>query len=255
MEFSRYTDPGDYADLLVGLPTSLEDICDIIHTQLIHPGRQPGLVTKLNEEDEQTCENVSTILARLQERSPIGLSLDRRPEDRVVNNCCGYSQLMAAILKSQGTPVRLRCGFGLHFFDGYSCDHTVVEVLSDGDWKLIDPSANSKGVFFRMYEVRKVFHFAWQGWQRVRAGEDPRERYCVVPGFPPDIDGLSFVHKALIRDMICLFGHEMQCWHCPPFRSLADDELHPALDRVAELMASPDENRDRLTEFLRTLEL
>ena len=37
LEFSQYTDPGEYAFLYKDLPESLDDICDLIKKQLIHP--------------------------------------------------------------------------------------------------------------------------------------------------------------------------------------------------------------------------
>ena len=254
-EYSPYTDPGEYAHLYEGLSSSLETINDVIHAQLIHPGRVSNLVTKDNENDQQTCENVSSILAKLQERNSIGLSLDRKPQHRVVNNCCGHSQLMASILQSKGIPARLRCGFSLYPFDGFSCDHTVIEVWMNDQWQLIDPSETSTGKYFKLYEHADEFHFGWQSWQRVREGIDPKERYGVSPDFAMTVDQWEFLRAALLRDLVCQFGHEMQCWYCPPFKDIADGETFTILDRIAEFMASLYENRNKLEEYFNMLKI
>lgn len=253
--FSPYTDPGEFAFLLDGLPSSLESISDIVHAQLVHPGRAPELVTEGNRTDEETCQTVRDILATLQERNPIGLSLDRQPHHRVYVNCCGFSQLMTSILKSQAIPSRVRCGFSLYPFDGFSCDHTVLEAWIHGQWRLIDASDASTGSHFKLYDMPgDVFHFGWQAWQRVRGGFDPIDRYCVAPAwvFPNEVRW-QLLHKALIRDMIALFGHEIQVFSCPPFRDMTDEEAYPTLDRIATLMASPDRNRDQIREFCEML--
>jgi len=254
-EYSLYTDPGEYLPLYQKLPSSLEGINDIIHSQLIHPGRTPCLVTKVNEQDEQDCENVSSILAKLQERNPAGLSIDRKPRHRVVNNCCGHSQLMASILKSQGIPTRLRCGFSLYPFRGFSCDHTVIEVWINDQWLLVDPSEKSTGKLFRLHNYADKFHFGWQSWQRVRRGIDTEDRYGIAPGYPLPKSPIEFLQTALLRDLVCQFGHEMQCWYCPPFKNTGDEETFDILDRIAELMDSPDENRSNLEEYFNMLEI
>ncbi|MFX1265474.1 MAG: hypothetical protein ACFFH0_08840, partial [Promethearchaeota archaeon] len=51
LEFSPYTDPGEYAFLFDCLPSSLGGINDVIHAQLIHPGRASELVTEKNKTD------------------------------------------------------------------------------------------------------------------------------------------------------------------------------------------------------------
>jgi len=230
-DFSHYTDPGEYAFLLDGLPSSLNGISDIVQAQLVHPGRAPELITEDNAGDEETCQTVRDILAKLQERNPIGLSLDRQPQHRVYVNCCGFAQLMTSILKSQAIPARVRCGFSLYPFEGFSCDHTVLEAWTSGQWRLIDASNARMGSHFRLDGIPgDVFHFGWQAWQRVRGGIDPVDRYCVAPGWAfSDEVRWQLLHKALIRDMIALFGQEIQVFSCPPFRDMADGEVYPRL--------------------------
>ena len=253
-EFSPYTNPEKFIYLFRNLPISLEEINDIIHSQLIHPGMARELVTQDNNKDEEICETVSTILAKLQERNPIGLSLNRKPEHRVVNNCCGHSQLMAAILKNQGVPARLRCGFSLYPFKGYSCDHTVVEVLIDEQWCLIDPSQTKQSKYFRLHQVpEQVFHFGWQAWQRTRNGIDSIERYCIAPGIMAGEDSSELLRGALVRDLACIFSHEIQCWYTPNFRNVTGNDTYPMLDEIAALMSSIDENLDKLELYFNSL--
>lgn len=187
-EFSRYTDPGEFRHLYDGLPSSPEGISDVVHAQLIHPVAASILGIELTEEqknDERSCPSMAKILGKLQERAPIGLSLDRRPEHRVVNNCRGHALFMASVLKSQGIPVRLRCGFAPYLPFDFSCDHVVLEAWICGWWKIMDADATdeferSRGYDFSVYDIPQgVFDFGCEAWQRVRQGVDPIERYGI----------------------------------------------------------------------------
>jgi hypothetical protein len=162
---------------------------------------------------------------------------------------------MASILKSQGVLVRLRCGFSLYPFRGFSCDHTVIEVRMDDQWLLIDPSEKSTGKYFRLYKCADNFHFGWQSWQRVRSGIDIQDRYGIAPGYPSSKSPIEFLRTALLRDLACQFGHEMQCWYCPPFKDAGGEETFSILNRIAELMDSLDENRSNLEEYFNMLEI
>jgi len=51
----------------------------------------------------------------------------------------------------------------------------------------------------------------------------------------------SFLHTALIRDMLALFGKEIQVWECTPFKDVPKSEVNATLDRIAELMSDPNE--------------
>ena len=35
--YGKHTDPGEFAYLYEGLPQSLQDLCDLVKAQLIHP--------------------------------------------------------------------------------------------------------------------------------------------------------------------------------------------------------------------------
>jgi hypothetical protein len=253
-EQSTYTDPGNYAFLYEGLPSSPEDISDIIHKQLIHPAAvhvQNISLTKEQMKDEKNCQTMKEILKTLQGRKPVGFSLLRKPEHRVVNNCCGHALFMASVLKNLGIPARLRCGFAPYLFDGFSCDHTIVEVWMDGRWRLMDADATNlhirnRGYNFNVYDIPyELFDFGWEAWQRVRQEEDPIERYRIPGGY----SSLSLLHKALIRDLLAIFGQEIQVWYCPPFKDVPDERIHPTLDRIAELMERPDDNLKELKLF------
>jgi hypothetical protein len=250
--FSMYTDPGEYGFLYDELPTTLDGINKIVHTQLIHPAavRFGVKFTKEQEKDEELL-TISKILAKLQERAPIGLSMNRRMEQRVVNNCRGHALLMASMLKVQGVPARLRCGFAPYLLDGFSCDHTVLEAWMEGRWRLMDADATNefvrnRGYSFDVYDMsREMFDFGWQAWQQVRQNIHPIERY----GIPGGRSGWPFLQTALIRDMLALFGEEVMVWTCPPFKNLYDDKVQSTLDKVARLMAAPDQNWHELKQY------
>jgi hypothetical protein len=259
-EFSRYTDPGEFRHLYDGLPSSPKGISDVVHAQLIHPVAAHILGIELTGEqknDERSCPSMAKILGKLQERAHIGLSLNRKQEQRVVNNCRGHALFMASVLNSQGVPARLRCGFAPYLPFDFSCDHTVLEAWIGGRWRMIDADATnefvrSRGYDFSVYDMpHGVFDFGWEAWQRVRQGVDPIERY----GIPGGVSGWPFLHTALIRDMLALFGQEIQVWECPPFKDVPEGEVNVTLDRIAELMSDPDEKWDELEEHYTRLDL
>lgn len=258
-KFSRYTDPSEFRHLYDGLPSSPEGISDVVHAQLIHPVAVRILGIELTEEqknDERNCPSMKKILGKLQERAPIGLSLDRRPEQRVVNNCRGHALFMASVLKSQGISARLRCGFAPYLSFDFSCDHTVLEAWIGGRWRLMDADATdefvmSRGYDFSVYDMpHGVFDFGWEAWLRVRRGVDPMERY----GIPGGVSGWPFLHTALIRDMLALFRQEIQVLECPPFKDIPEGGINAILDRIAELMSDPDEKWDELEEYYARLD-
>lgn len=260
LEFSYYTDPGEYASLYDEVSSSLEGISEVVHTQLIHPVAAQLLGIELSEEqkkDEERCTTIRGILAMLQRRAPIGLSPERESHQRVVNDCRGHALFMASILKSRGVPARLRCGFAHYLPFDFSCDHTVLEAWMDGSWRLIDADATDgfvrgRGFDFSVYDIpHEHFDFGWEAWQGVRQGRDPIERY----GIPGGISGWPFLHTALIRDMLALFGQEVQVWECPQFRDIPEGEVKPTLDRIAGLMRDPDDNLEELREYHDMLEL
>jgi len=120
---------------------------------------------------------------------------------------------------------------------------------------LIDPSETNTGKYFKLYERADKFHFGWQSWQRVRRGIDTKDRYGIAPDYPLPKSPIEFLQTALLRDLACQFGHEMQCWYCPPFKDIGDEEAFSILDRIAELMDSLDENRINLEEYLNMLKI
>jgi len=258
--FSTYSDPGGYAFLYEGLPTTPEGISQIIHTQLIHPAaaRATGIkLTNEQERDELNLLTVTEILTKLQQRRPTGLSTDRKPDQRVVTNCRGHALIMASVLKSQGVPARLRCGFAPYLMDGFSCDHTVLEAWIDERWRLMDADATNeyvrdRGYNFDVYDMPpEMFNLAGEAWLRARQRLDPAERY----GIPDGRRGWPFLHTALIRDMLALFGQEVAVWTRPQFKSMPDEEVQPTLDRIAELTAKPDQNWDELKQLYRMIDV
>jgi len=67
---------------------------------------------------------------------------------------------------------------------------------------------------------------------------DPGEYAFLYDELPTTLEGISkIVHTQLTVGA------------CPPFKSLPDEGVQPTLDRIAELMAAPDENWDGLKQY------
>ena len=68
LKFSQYTSPGDYEYLYKDLPESVDDICDLIKNQLIHPFDAHKFGDRIPEErkfEDRDYPTVSDMLAEL----------------------------------------------------------------------------------------------------------------------------------------------------------------------------------------------
>lgn len=250
--YSKYTSPGEYAYLFENLPDSLQDLCELIKCQFIHPvdlGPYRHLIPKNRHNEDRKFTSAEKLLAALLALDTNGLTFERKPEKRLVVSCRYHSILLASILKSRGIPVRLRYGYAPYLAPGRGLhiSHVICEVWNEKEkrWMYVDP--DRKMVDF----PKEEFETGGEAWLSFRAGKvkDPN-KYGV-----PNTWGQIMILGSIYQDLLCVLGYEPLYWEYPVTQYLSnkissvDPERLKVLDEIAELMTNPDENLNQLIEI------
>lgn len=277
LAFSTYTNPGCYKDkLAVDLPNDVKEIGTLVRKNIVHRTVLAAGNTGTNvdlkfgdmakmpwyrQPEDDILITTSAMLAELYRRDPRGFIPDRAVENKPVLTCRFVAILMAAILKSKGTPARVRSGNAAYFDMGtlgnVSADHWIdqywnekenhwITIDVDGSWELkdgLDPYDMPEG----------KFDFPADAWLNIRSGKvDPQHFYNAKPE-----RGAIVVLWSLFYDFHCLMNNEIIYTHLPiygnyeKFKNLTSAELEK-IDNLARLMQKPDDNFDVLTKIWET---
>lgn len=251
-QYGPLTDPGKYSFLYSGLPQSTEGLTSLIKKQLIHPFDAGQFLDQLPKDvsiEDRKFPSVERMLEILVNRDPEGLSSDRKPGDRLIVACVHHSLLFASILKHRGIPVRIRFGFATYIGGNsdYRVSHAICEVwdTQKKKWLLVDPDR-------RIVDLsRSRFEFAGQAWERLRDNRIHKDRYISSHGSTD-----RAVLHLLCHDFSSLLGNEFVYWEDPPIVNEYKSELSELgrvkleiLDRIAEMLAKPDENFSEMTQI------
>jgi hypothetical protein len=250
LEFSEYTNPGNYGYLYDDLPESLDDLCTLIKKQLVHPFDLKKYSKKIPKDrvfEDREIPTVSLMLSELLKRDYRGLVLSRQPENRLVVACVHHSMLLASILRHHKIPVRIRAGYAKYIGDNTNIrvSHVVCEVWDHKDmkWILVDPDRK------RIDFPRQEFEFAYDTWNILRSKDLNEKQYVSRYG---SVDQ-STLHL-LCHDLSYIIGDEELYWNDPPIvaksksgiASLSEDELQ-LLDKIATFLKEPDFHLVELT--------
>lgn len=193
LEFSPYTYPGLYADLLKDtLPDEIREIGLLVRKSLVHRmtlkngntgsnidmryGDMTLLPWYVQPEDDIYVTSAS-MLAELYRRDPRGLIQDRDVKDKLILTCRFTSVLMASLLKIKGIPARVRSGFVPYISvenlpNGTSDDHWVNQYwdFKSSRWITIDVDASIDGYLkFDPYDIpTEEFNFSADAWLNCR---------------------------------------------------------------------------------------
>ena len=236
------TDPLNLGPQFAKLPADVSVLNQVIQGLLVHCawlgsyGSDPGAFGSVS----RTTLPVGERLTALIERDGLVFHEARPPTQRAVGTCRDFALTLCAILRSKGTPARLRCGFASYFGDGWE-DHWVCEYWDSQQdrWCLSDPQLDpvlraACGVTFNTADMpRDVFLTAGEAWLQCRAGKDNPDVFG-----HEDIKGLWFMKVNVIRDCHAVNNHEISAWdrwrEAPPeLRTVPADEL-PELDKLAK---------------------
>jgi hypothetical protein len=239
------SDPRRHGAALARLPRDVGALCGIVQGLLLHDyyglrlyGAPPRHVVEASRATLPVAARLDAILAA----SPGPLDWPRAPFERAVGTCRDFALLLCALLRQQGVPARVRCGFALYFLGGEWEDHWVCEYwqAADGRWALADaeldaPHRRHLGIAFDPADLpRAQFLLAWEAWERCRA--DP----ALEPGFGHgEARGAWFLQVNLARDLLALCQRETSAWDTwrswpQPLRAL-DASARRRSDRLAAL--------------------
>ncbi len=245
---SGITDPGIDEIVFRWLPQGVSTRCLMVQGIMIHPveARRYEVKPRLARMRELQLRSVEEKLLALRKLGcDDSLARPYLPEYRVLGNCRDYAVMFCALLRHQGTPARVRCGFARYFEPGFFTDHVVCEYwkAEEERWALADAMLDvvlrkAYGVTFESIDVpREQFILAGQAWQQYRAGAlDPSR--CGLSAKGPR--GLAFIRAALLRDVAALNKIELltqDTWDiegAESERGMTEADL-ALLDRVAAL--------------------
>lgn len=274
LQFSSYTNPGLYKDILRDdLPNNVENLGFLVRKQLIHrmvlkngntgsnKDLRYGDMNKIpwyRQPEDDIFPTASAMLAELFRRDPRGIVEDRDEESKLVLTCRFTSILMASILKSKGIPCRSRAGFAPYFkveglSEGKSDDHWINQYWDKekSRWITIDVDGSIEPYLkFDPYNIPEgTFDFSADAWLKVREGKVDPLHFEDAAGFT----GLVTIGWQLFHDFHALMNNEIIYQQGPSYRfgrmdQLSQEELKE-IDDLAILMQDPDKNFDKLSEI------
>ena len=233
--------------LPAGMPTAPDDLRSVVQGLVLHRewAAAYGVEAGVLRVEEQNLRSAAEVLGRAFEISPEPVTAAREPADRVVGICWHFAVLYAALLRAQGSAVRVRCGFADYFDAAKRYDHWITEHWGGGRWVRDDPQidavqAEALGLGFDPHDQPPGrFLTGGEAWLAARAGEVDAERFGVH-----DMWGMGLLAGNVIKDFACLNKVELLPWdswgmmrdpHRPP------PKTHLAvLDELAELAAGDD---------------
>lgn len=231
-----YSDPGASAALFDGLPADVPALCRTIQAVLIHDAEGAHLYGAMPWSDAPPSRATLPVAERL---AQVGTLAARPPAQRTIGTCRDFAVLMCAILRQQGTPARVRCGFASYFEPGWFEDHWVCEYwhARDRRWALADAQLDEAhrrhfGIAFDCSDLPMgTFLSGRDIWPRCRSGAiDPAR--CGHG----NVAGLWFVAVNLARDLLALRKREVSDWDSwrDAERRVLDHAVIARCDRWAE---------------------
>lgn len=232
---------------LAGMPTAPDDVRSVVQGLLLH--REWAAAYDVDAAtlrvDEQNLRSAAEVLERAFEISAEPVTATREPADRVVGICWHFAVLYAALLRAQGSAVRVRCGFAGYFDATKWYDHWITERWDGEHWIRDDPQidavqAEALDLGFDPHDQQPgQFLSGGEAWLAARAGEVDAERFGVH-----DMWGMGFVAGNVVKDFACLNKVELLPWDSwgmirDPYRPPPKTHL-AVLDEIAELAAGDD---------------
>jgi hypothetical protein len=238
------------------VPTDRAALRGVVQGLLLHRDWAPayGVTGDAIRINEQNLRSTAEVLQRVFEINRDPITTPREPIDRVLCICRHFTLLHTALLRAQGVPARVRCGFGNYFDRGKWYDHWITERWNGERWVREDPQVDELQakvikVNFDVYDQPPgKFLTGGEAWIAARAGEVDPMLFGIF-----DMWGEAFIAGNVIADFACLNKVELLPWDSwgmipGPYDSLSD-ETRAVLDDVAKLAHDDDLDaiRDRYT--------
>jgi Transglutaminase-like superfamily len=241
---TQMTDPGREAAMLDGLPADVSELCRIVQGVLIHLEWATAYGLSGDDLAHASRETLplSARLRRLVEADGIqSLLVQRPPNARSLGTCRDFALMLCGLLRHQGIPARVRCGFAAYFKTGRWEDHWICEdwLPDEGRWRRIDPQLDSVlaehlGIAFDATDIAQdTFMSAGEAWLRCCAGLDDASIF----GHGATC-GLWFVRVNVMRDHYVLNGSETSAWDSWRNATAEHQSLSDAEQRLTDVIAA-----------------
>ena len=252
------SDPGDFRQMISGLPSEEGRLCGIIQGVMIHAHWAERYGRQLSAEEalEPELRYVTKQLQRIREINKDDLTTPRPLEQKLAGTCRDFALLLTTILREQKVPARARCGFGAYFDPPKFVDHWVCEYWNTDQqrWILVDAQLDQfqqkelRLAFDPLDVPRDTFLVAGQAWQLCRVGQADPEKFGIF-----DMWGLWFIKSNLIRDLASLNKTELLPWDVWGIMSEKEpddsDRETILLDQVAEVTSVDHWSFERIQSF------
>jgi hypothetical protein len=239
---------------LADVPSDLDELRRVVQGLLLHRDWAPAYGVDGDDVriDEQNLRSTGELVNRVLEISGQPVTVARPPVDRVLGVCRHFTLLHTALLRRQGVPSRVRCGFGNYFDPSKWYDHWITERWDGTRWVRDDPQvddlqAKTVNLDFDPYDQPPGrFLTGGEAWLAARAGDVDPNLFGIF-----DMWGPAFIAGNVITDFACLNKVELLPWDSwgmmPGPHGPVTDEVAAVLDDVARLATGDDVDaiRDR----------
>ena len=273
LKTSVYTYVGAYKEFVLSLPDDIPSIGMLVCDQITHPSMyftEPSSYLedtyfgkfssypkhRFKNEDELYITAVS-MLAGILRFDETGFTKNRDVSKRITVSCRQASVLFSAILKAKGIPCRSRAGF-MDFGDAGESflEHWVNEYwdFNENRWVLADVDGYyeyEQRFGYSQFDLpRRKFVTAPEAWLYLRRNTLDKK----LDVFSPNL--LEGVCEYLFMDFHALMNNEIFYSYQPLYlrggiQGLSESELDE-LDYLAELLADPDKNMEKIEELYMT---
>lgn len=273
LKTSVYTYVGAYKEFVLSLPDDIPSIGMLVCDQITHPsmyftesssyledtyfGKFSSYPKhRFKNEDELYITAVS-MLAGILRFDETGFTKNRDVSKRITVSCRQASVLFSAILKAKGIPCRSRAGF-MDFGDAGESflEHWVNEYwdFNENRWVLADVDGYyeyEQRFGYSQFDLpRRKFVTAQEAWLYLRRNTLDKK----LDVFSPNL--LEGVCEYLFMDFHALMNNEIFYSYQPLYlrggiQGLSESELEK-LDYLAELLADPDKNMEKIEELYMT---
>jgi hypothetical protein len=237
------SDPAQQAFLLEDMPADVGELCRIVQGLLIHLewttayGLSP---TDLARPSRETL-SLSHRLRGLTHAGSQPIAVQRPPKARSPGTCRDFALMLCGLLRHQGVPARVRCGFAAYFREAQWEDHWICEYWLEGErrWRRVDAQLDGVltkhlGIGFDPTDLPPdMFLSASDAWLRCRAAQDDAGAYGHGTA-----RGMWFIRVNVMRDHLVLNGSEVSTWDSWRNASAGHQLLSEDEQRAADVIAA-----------------
>jgi len=243
---SAATDPGRHVALFARMPNDVGGICRIAQNVILHVAwaRVYGVTVtdaRRREQDLQTVGQRLDYIVRVDGRA---LDAPREPGARTLGACRDLAALVCSVLRSRGTPARVRCGFASYLVPRRWENHWICEYWDAeqtrwrrADAQLDDVIGQRLRISFDPCDVPPDrFITGREAWRRYRAG-----MVDALDCGDGATKGSWLLMINLVRDVLALQLEEVSPWDT--WRDVPEDLriIQPDVASRADRLAAPEE--------------